>query len=441
MIFQSIETTFEIWASSLREVRSRIRGLFPQERVAISAGLFLEGLLRDGHRKTGWMRAEAAGDPGPWRQQAILGRGKWDADALRDIVREYALETLADNEAVLVIDETGFIKQGKTSCGVARQVCGATGNMANCQIGMFAAYASRHGHAFVDRALYLPRAWTDDPARLARAHVPAGTIFATKSRLALDMIARIIAADAPLSWVATDRIYAGVDIEMALRRWYKAYVLAVNANHHFASRNRLFPADGTAEDIAGNLEPSLWRSLPLGEAIQGSESWAYYPFTNSDVAECDKARSGSWMPGLLIRRDANRALSYFSTWSPAGTEIETLIAVQQCCRIIEEGLRTAKSELGLDHNETRSWHGWHRHVSLVMLAFAMVSTVRHKASHEPPGVVGRLMGTSRRFQRLLGTPRKSKTRSLGAASAIPRQDQSGECRRTPLPSNLPLKTQ
>ncbi|RWX61187.1 transposase, partial [Mesorhizobium sp. M2A.F.Ca.ET.039.01.1.1] len=112
VVVESIETTLRIWASTLHDVKSRIRRLFPQERVANSAGLFLEGLLRDEHRKTGWMRAEAAGDPGPWRQQAILGRAKWDADALRDIVRKYALETLADSEAVLAIGETAFIKQG-----------------------------------------------------------------------------------------------------------------------------------------------------------------------------------------------------------------------------------------------------------------------------------------------------------------------------------------
>ena len=123
-------------------------------------------LLGDEPRKTGWMRAEAAGDPGPWRQQAMLGRGRWDADALRDIVREYALETLADEDAVLVIDETGFLKQGKASCGVARQYTGSAGKITNCQIGVFAAYVSRHGHAFIDRALYLPKDWTDDPARL-----------------------------------------------------------------------------------------------------------------------------------------------------------------------------------------------------------------------------------------------------------------------------------
>ena len=120
------------------------------------------------------MRAEAAGDPGPWRQQAILGRGNWNAEALRDIVREYALETLSDRDAVLVIDETGFLKQGKASCGVARQYTGSAGKITNCQIGVFTTYVSRHGHAFIDRALYLPREWTDDRGRMKAAHVPDG---------------------------------------------------------------------------------------------------------------------------------------------------------------------------------------------------------------------------------------------------------------------------
>src|SRR5271168_4770086 len=168
----SIEATLELWASSLRDVKARIRSLFTQERVAASAGLFLDGLLGDERRKTGWMRAEAAGDPGPWRQQALLGRGRWDADALRDIVRAYVVENLAANDAVLVIDETGFLKQGKASCGVGRQYTGSAGKITNCQIGVFAAYVSHHGHAFIDRALYLPKAWTDDPSRLQATSVP-----------------------------------------------------------------------------------------------------------------------------------------------------------------------------------------------------------------------------------------------------------------------------
>ena len=158
MVVSSIEATLELWASSLRDVKGRLRSLFTQERVAASAGLFLDGLLGEERRKTGWMRAEAAGDPGPWRQQAILGRGRWNADDLREIVRDYALETLADDDAVLVIDETGFLKQGKASCGVGRQHTGSAGKITNCQIGVFAGHVSRHGHAFIDRALYLPKA-------------------------------------------------------------------------------------------------------------------------------------------------------------------------------------------------------------------------------------------------------------------------------------------
>src|SRR5689334_16983837 len=210
----STEETWELWAASLREVEARMRPLFTQERVAASAGLFLDGLLGEERRKTGWMRAEAAGDPGPWRQQAILGRGRWEADALRDIVRDYALEHLALDDAVLVVDETGFLKQGKASCGVARQYTGSAGKITNCQIGVFAAYVSDKGHAFIDRALYLPRAWAEDPARRAAAHVPQEVAFATKPHLARAMIERAIAAGVRFAWVVGDSIYGGGEVEM-----------------------------------------------------------------------------------------------------------------------------------------------------------------------------------------------------------------------------------
>src|SRR5437899_6207138 len=221
----SVEETLALWAASLREIKQRIRPLFTQERVATNAGLFLEGLLGDEQRKTGWMRAEAAGDPGPWRQQAILGRGDWDADALRDIVRDYVIEHLADDDAVLVIDETGFLKQGKASCGVARQYTGSAGKITNCQIGVFAAYVSRHGHAFIDRALYLPKEWTDDPDRLKAAHVPNNVEFATKPQIARRMITRAIAAKVPFSFVATDTVYGVGEIEQQIHQAGKGCVL------------------------------------------------------------------------------------------------------------------------------------------------------------------------------------------------------------------------
>jgi len=231
----SIEATLELWASSLREVKRQMRQLFAQDRAAINAGLFLDGLLGNERRKTGWMRAEAAGDPGPWRQQALLGRDRWDADALRDMVREYVIEHLADDDAVLVVDETGFLKQGKSSCGVARQYTGSAGKITNCQIGVFAAYVSRHGHAFIDRALYVPKSWTDDPGRLKATYVPDDVVFATKPQLAARMIDRAIATSVPFRWVAGDTVYGVGDIERDLRQAGKGYVLGVEASRVFRS--------------------------------------------------------------------------------------------------------------------------------------------------------------------------------------------------------------
>jgi SRSO17 transposase len=199
-------------------------------------------------------------DPGPWRQ-ALLGRGRWDADALRDIVRDYALETLADPDAVLVIDETGFLKQGHASCGVARQYTGSAGKITNCQIGVFAAYVSRHGHAFIDRVLYLPKTWADDPERRGRAHVPEPIGFATKPALACSMIERALAAEVPFSWVAADSVYGVGAIEMAPRRAGKGYVLGVSAKHGFNSWDKPYPVGGTARHIAEDLPPDAWQRL------------------------------------------------------------------------------------------------------------------------------------------------------------------------------------
>ena len=379
----SIETTLELWASALRDVKSRMRPLFRQERVAVSAALFLDGLLGTEQRKTGWMRAEAAGDPGPWRQQAILGRALWEADDLRDIVRGYVIEHLADDDAVLVIDETGFLKQGKASCGVNRQYTGSAGKITNCQIGVFASYVSRHGHAFIDRALYLPKAWTDDLARLKAAHVPADTDFATKPQIASAMIERAIAAGVPFSWIAADSVYGVGAVETTLRRAGKGYVLGVNANHPFHSLDKTPSVAGTAEQIAKGLGASAWQRLSAGDGTKGLRlyDWAYCELADLDAAEYDAAKMDLWTRGLLIRRTiSDGALAYFSTWCPAGTGIVKLVQVEGHRWAVEDSFETAKNEFGLDHNESRSWHGWHRHVSLSMLAFAMMAAICHKAN-------------------------------------------------------------
>jgi SRSO17 transposase len=389
----SVEAMLDLWSAALRDGKARLRPLFEHPSVADSAAAFLDGLLGPERRKTGWMRAEAAGDPGPWRQQAVLGRSAWDADALRDVVRDYVVETLASPAAVLVIDETGFLKQGRASCGVARQYTGSAGKITNCQVGVFAAYVSDKGHALIDRALYLPKSWTGAPERLAAARVPAGTAFATKPRLAAAMIERALAADVPFAWAAGDSVYGVGEVEMALRRAYKGYVLGVTGQHQFWSWGVRDPVAGTAEDIATALAPADWVRLSAGAGTKGPRlhDWAYLELATLPADALDPALDESlWTRGLLIRRSlADGSLAHFTTWCPAGTPIETLVAVEGRRWAIEDAFEAAKTELGLTHNETRSWHGWHRHVSLVMLAFAMLAAVRHQAASTPPKTAAR----------------------------------------------------
>jgi SRSO17 transposase len=379
----AIEQMLELWCMELRQAKAHLKSLFAHPSVAASAAAFLDGLLGSERRKTGWMRAEAVGDPGPWRQQAVLGRSHWDADALRDMVREYALETLASADAVLVIDETGFLKQGLHSCGVGRQYTGSAGKIANCQIGVFAAYVSHNGCALIDRQLYLPQDWTNKPERRTAAQVPDSIRFATKPEIAAQMIERAIATGVAFAWVATDTIYGVGRIEMQLRRAGKGYVLGAHATDRFGSWDKSPPVAGTAEKIAQALAPDAWRRLSAGDGTKGPRlyDWAYVELADLEAEEYNEDHTGRWTRGLLIRRTiADQDLAFFSTWCPAGTPIDTLVQVEGHRWAIEDAFETAKTELGLTHNETRSWHGWHRHVSLVMLAFAMMAVVRQRAN-------------------------------------------------------------
>jgi SRSO17 transposase len=333
---------------------------------------------------------------------------------------------------VLVVDETGFLKQGKASCGVGRQYTGSAGKITNCQIGVFLAYASRHGHALIDRALYLPRDWTRDPARLAAAHVPEDASFATKPQIAADMVKRAVSAKVPFSWVVGDTVYGVGEIETLLRREGRGYVLGANATDQFNSWGRLPVVAGTAEEIARALPASAWRRLSAGEGTKGARlyDWAYLELADLEADEFNPALSGTWARGLLIRRNnADDALAYFSTWCPAGTGIETLVTVEGQRWSIEDAFETAKTELGLDHNETRSWQGWHRHVSLVMLAYATLARVRQRANQTPPKTPPRPPSSAGRSRKSAA----SRSASLSGASTPPTSSpgQSGDGRIRP----------
>jgi SRSO17 transposase len=201
------------------------------------------------------------------------------------------------------------------------------------------------------------------------------------------MIARAMAADVPFAWVAADSIYGVGEIEMALRRAGKGYVLGVSGAHQFNSWIGKPEVTGTAEEIAGELDEGAWQRLSAGAGAKGERwyDWAYCELADLEAGEYNESLSGLWTRGLLIRRSlTDRELAFFSTWCPAGTPVGTLVAVEGRRWAIEDAFETAKTELGLAHNETRSWHGWHRHVSLVMLAFAMMAAVRQRANQGPP---------------------------------------------------------
>src|SRR5713101_9973958 len=195
------------WAGALDEVKERLGVLFGRIEPRRAVFSYLDGLLSGIERKTGWQLAERVGDPGPWRIQAVLGRGHWDGDATRDLVRNYVMEKLGADDGVLVVDETGFLKKGQHSVGVARQYSGTAGRIENCQIGVFLAYASSQGHALLDCALYLPKDWTNDRERCQSAGVPEKQPFATKPQLARQLLTRAFEAQVPAAWVTGDSVY------------------------------------------------------------------------------------------------------------------------------------------------------------------------------------------------------------------------------------------
>jgi SRSO17 transposase len=248
---------------------------------------------------------------------------------------------------------------------------------------VFAAYVSDKGCALIDRQLYLPKDWINDAIGRQAAHIPDSLHFVTKPEIAAEMITRALAAGVPFDWVAADTIYGVGAIEMQLRRAGKGYVLGAHATDQFNSWIGKPEVAGTAEEIAQELAPAAWKRLSAGSGTKGPRlyDWAYLELADLEAEEYNKHLTGLWTRGLLIRRSLSDGdLGFFSTWCPAGTPIETLVRVEGHRWAIEDAFETAKTELGLTHNETRSWHGWHRHVSLVMLASAMMAVVRERAN-------------------------------------------------------------
>jgi len=359
------------WREELAAPQARIAPHFQRREVGARAGKFLAGLLDPVERRNGWQLAEALGERSPDGVQRLLRTARWDAEAVRDDLRAYVVEHLGDPDAVLVLDETGFLKKGAKSVGVARQYSGTAGRVENCQIGVFLAYASRHGQAFLDRALYLPKVWVEDAARRAEAGVPPAVGFATKGELAKTMLARAFAAGVPAAWVTGDAVYGN---DGNLRRWLeehgRPYVLAVARSHPVWHHG----VQVLAETLLATIPEGGWRRIEIGAGSQGPRvyDWARgrLPYLTDD----------GWAQWLLIRRSVSdpAEMAFYRAFGPEATTVADLARVAGTRWVLEEGLRRAK-EIGLDQYEVRRWEGWHRHVTLCLLAQAFLAVTRAAA--------------------------------------------------------------
>ena len=370
------------WQAGLEALHARIAARFRRAEVRGRVRRYLGALLLPLERKNGWQVAEELGEAGPRGVQRLLSGAHWDAEVVRDDLRAYVVEHLGAPDGVLVVDETGFLKKGTKSVGVARQYSGTAGKVENCQVGVFLAYASARGRAFLDRALYLPKEWAADMARRAEAGVPAAVRFATKGQLAKELLARAFAAGVPARWVSGDEVYGD---DGHLRRWLeeqrRPYVLAVSCAHRVWQRGRQERIDRLVAD----LPAEAWVTLSAGEGSQGPR---LYDWARGRLPYVTEPGMAQW---VLVRRSLSdpAELAYYRAYGPDDTPLEELVRVAGTRWIIEESFERAKGSVGLDEYEVRRWEAWHRHITLALLAHAYLEVTRlHAAAAEEAGKKG-----------------------------------------------------
>jgi SRSO17 transposase len=366
----------ERWPEALGELHARVAGRFLRPEVRQRAYRYLTALLGCVERKNSWQMAEEMGERGPQGAQRLLNAARWDADAVRDDLRDYVVEHLGDEQSgVLVVDETGFLKKGKKSVGVARQYTGTAGKKENAQVGVFLAYASKKGAAFVDRSLYLPKEWTEDAQRRVEAGVPQKIRFATKGELAKEMLERAFEVGMPARWVVADTVYGTA---RGLRGWLEeqqcSYVLAVPATKGVYNEG----TQRQAQSLAKDLPAEAWERVSAGRGSKGERlyDWACVALPEPEAtAEAEGHRAGRW---LVVRRqiDDPNKLAYYLAYGPKQTPTEELIRVAGRRWAIEDCFEQAKGEVGLDEYEVRKWDGWYRHVTLSLLAHAYLVVLR-----------------------------------------------------------------
>jgi SRSO17 transposase len=360
------------WAGELDTVADRLAPHFARSEPRERAVGYLRGRLSDAERKNGWQLAEALGDPTPDGVQHLLRRAHWDADAVRDDLLGYVTAHLGHPDGVLIVDETGFLKKGDKSVGVARQYTGTAGRIENCQVGVFLGYATAKGRALLDRELYLPKDWAEDQARRTKAGVPAAVRFATKIALGRRMLDRAVAAGVPAKWVTADAVYGADSHFRATAEGHElGYVVGVRTDHRVWVGFR----QARVRDLLADVPADGWHRLSCGAGAKGPRwyDWALAP-VNCPEPEVYRR----W---LLIRRSATDPtdVAYFVCGGPPGTTVQELVAVAGTRWAVEDLFELGKGDCGLDEYEVRSWVGWYRHVTLSLYALAVLSAIRSRA--------------------------------------------------------------
>jgi SRSO17 transposase len=372
----------EFWTSLFRDICERIGSCFARSETREGVKAYLKGLLSPVERKNGWQLAEEAGLSTPYSMQYLLNRAVWESDDVRDQLQAYVREMMADPNGVYVLDETGFLKKGNKSVGVQRQYSGTAGRVENCQIGVFLAYATKAGHTLVDRGLYMPKSWIQDPDRCREAHVPEGVKFATKPQLAAQMLWHALDAGLVAKWVTGDCVYgSNRPLRAGLESRKQAFALCVKCSEKVQVQGEAKRVDR----IAAGVPSEQWQRLSAGEGSKGPRlfDWA--------CVELDKIDVPGWQRSLLLRRslvegEKPAELAYILVFAPIGTTLQEMVEAHGMRWTVEQCLEEGKGEVGLDEYEVRSWHGWYRHITLAMFAHAFLTVLQIQSQTQVPEI-------------------------------------------------------
>ncbi len=354
------------------ELMRRLSKAFSNEQGFANMQNYVKGLLGNSERKNGWQLSEYVGESAPYTLQQFIYRGRFSSDEIRDGLREYVSDNLGEEEGILVVDETGFLKQGKHSCGVKRQYSGTAGRIENCQIGVFLTYASTKGHSPIDRRLYMPKEWIDDKERCKKAGVPEDITFKTKPEMALEMIQKATESKMPYAWVTGDCVYGDyTNIRLWLEENRKNYVLNVSGKSYVWIGHE----QRSVKSIIESLPDDGWTAISCGDGSKGARLYNWQKVAINPGMTPDFERA------LLIRRsikkpDETRAYLCFS---PAGTSLQKLVETAGCRWTVETCFKESKSIVGLDQYEVRGYGGWYKHITLACIALAFLTVLSIKS--------------------------------------------------------------